>query len=1355
MSSDRIVSWRKSGLLVSLLLCFLLLSLVMPVFQGHAEAAGFFRFDVYGAVSHGQGLVVPSHQKVWRYGTATIYCEAAEGYFLGAIIDNNNPVPVSSPYQIKRVTAEHYVQFYFYRHTYDVNASVPGGHGSVSPTSQEVHVGDNASIDIQPDPGYSTDTIIDNGQSMPISDPYVIQNVTDDHNVSVTFAIERYTVDASVQGGHGTVNPPTQSVAYGGTATIDITPDAGYGIASITDNGQPAPVTDPYRIKNVSADHDVVVTFSASQFTVDASVSGGHGTVDPETQSVGYDATAAIDIYPDAGYHIATISDNGELEAVSNPYVINNVREGHQVEVDFAVDTFDVDASVAGGNGTVNPASQTVAYGDTAQIDITADPGYHIASITDNGSPAPTLDPYFIGNITADHTVVVTFALNQYTVDALVSGGNGTVDPPTQPVLHGGTASIAINPDGGFHTATITDNGVPVPTPLPNPYVINNVTEDHTVVVTFASTDYMVAATVAGHNGSVVPEYQLIAAGGSASIAINPDPGYHIVSVLDNGVPQALVSPYVIDPVNLDHSVVAAFEADEYDVDAFCIGDGSVEPASQTVLNGGTASITINTDPGSHVAAIFDNGVPQAVGPSYAITNVREDHEVLVFINTDIYDVNAIAGDPNGTVDPLTQKVVYDGDARIDITPNAGYHAASIVDNGAPRPVADPYVIEGVSADHNVVVGFAQDSYDIDAAVEGDGGTVTPPTQSVLYGGAAAVDISPDAGRHIETITDNGQLVEPISNPYVITGVQEDHEVVVTFDIDQFNVTAAVAGGHGTVAPPAQTVHYGDAAVVDFVPDEGYYASAILDNGLPMPVSDPYVIEDVEGNHNVVVTFAMREFEVDAAAVDAGGSVSPATQKNLYGSTAAIDIETDPGYDIAYILDNGEFKKITSPYVVADVTTNHDVMVGFKSELSPTWYLAEGSTAHGFSTYVSIENPTTNDLNVDITYMLADGTTAEQQVGLPADSQVTIDPTPVVGAADFSTMVRCVQGETIAVDRTMSWTGPGAPSPEGHNSIGVTSPETSWYLPEGSSAWGFETWTLVQNQNDTPAIVTLTYMPEGGGPVDITRTVEAHSRATYSMSDDIGTADASTRVISDLPVIAERSMYRNERREGHCSIGAVAPSDAVFLAEGSTAWGFSTFVLVQNPNDTEADVTLTFMTPGETVVQDPFTMPANSRRTVKLNDIPEVSNTDLSTMVQADVPIIAERSMYWGAGTPLGEACHDSIGLSSPYPSFCLPDGQTSAGRETWTLVQNPNDEAVQVQLMYLLADGAGASSFITTVPAQSRRTFNMADFVGSGRASVEVTCLTQGRGILVERSMYWNDRGAGTDTIGGFSDFE
>ncbi len=53
-----------------------------------------------------------------------------------------------------------------------------------------------------------------------------------------------------------------EKVAWGGTATIDLVPDPNCFALSITDNGVPKAVADPYIINNVKEPHDVVVTYA-------------------------------------------------------------------------------------------------------------------------------------------------------------------------------------------------------------------------------------------------------------------------------------------------------------------------------------------------------------------------------------------------------------------------------------------------------------------------------------------------------------------------------------------------------------------------------------------------------------------------------------------------------------------------------------------------------------------------------------------------------------------------------------------------------------------------------------------------------------------------------------------------------------------------------------------------------------------------------------------------------------------------------------------------------------------------------------------------------------------------------------
>ena len=424
---------------------------------------------------------------------------------------------------------------------------------------------------------------------------------------------------------------------------------------------------------------------------------------------------------------------------------------------------------------------------------------------------------------------------------------------------------------------------------------------------------------------------------------------------------------------------------------------------------------------------------------------------------------------------------------------------------------------------------------------------------------------------------------------------------------------------------------------------------------------------------------------------------------------------------------------------------------------SATWYLAEGSTAWGFSAYITIENPNNAACTAQMTYMPTGVPNVSEDIGLPANSQTTLSGDHLVqvmgGARDFSTKVTCKEGLSIAVDRTMVWTGPGAKSQEGHSSVGVNAPSNTWYLPEGSTAWGFECWLLIQNPNAQTANCQVTYMIEGEGPRTFTKQVGPNTRQTFDVSKDIGAKDASIKVVSDVPVIPERAMYRNNRREGHESIGTTATATDYFLAEGAIGYasGFTTYVLVQNPQSTPTNVSITYMTQNGSVTGPAFQMPANTRKTIRVNDQLPV-NTDVSTMVHGSQPIIAERAMYWGATSSLGEACHDSIGLDFPHQTFYLPDGQTTGGYETWTLVQNPNPGAVTVQISYLTPSGANNVVFTDEIPAGSRKTYNMADRI-SGRAAIMVRSMDGARPVMVERSMYWNNRGAGTDTIGGFSD--
>jgi peptidoglycan/xylan/chitin deacetylase (PgdA/CDA1 family) len=533
--------------------------------------------------------------------------------------------------------------------------------------------------------------------------------------------------------------------------------------------------------------------------------------------------------------------------------------------------------------------------------------------------------------------------------------------------------------------------------------------------------------------------------------------------------------------------------------------------------------------------------------------------------------------------------------------------------------------------------------------------------------------------------------------------------------------------------------------------DLNLHCQAIQDSGVPSVTTNQAMTE---------LSPYFQQFPVAANVTGGQGKVAPATQNVDFGSDATIEITPDPGNVISSITDNGIQQPVSNPYVAANVRQARTVEVTFAQ---PDWFLAEGSTAWGFNTLINIENPNNTAVTARVTYMTGGGRQARPDITLPPLSQTAINPRDDIGSVDFSTSVECLENRNIAVDRRMSWPSKHGADTGDTSSIGVNAPATTWYLAEGSSNWGFECWLLVQNPNPADTNVRLTYMISGQGPKVVYHTVPAMSRSTFSMANDVGAVDASIQVDSDLPVIPERSMYtdwvppgsgQQVRREGSCSIGTTTPATDYYLAEGSTAHGFTTYVLVENPQTMPADVVMTFMTPTGPLAPAGFKVGPQTRTTIRLNDI--YPNVDLSTQVHGDVPIIAERSMYWGSPVPnSGQAMHDSIGTDAPHMEWYLPDGGTFPGgkSETFTMVQNPNGFDVQVLVTYLPRGGGNTVAFADTVAANSRKTYNMADSLTGTNASVLVQSQTPNGKVIVERSMYFNARWSGTDTIGGYSD--
>ena len=185
-------------------------------------------------------------------------------------------------------------------------------------------------------------------------------------------------------------------------------------------------------VVTMSADMSVTATFNvATIYPVNASVSGGHGTVDPASQQIYDGDSATITMTPDDGYRVATITDNGQPVTLTGAGKAAAAKTGP--------------AASLRKNVPASTAKKTVKSRAKAT-----------ASVKSSAAPKS----YIIDSVITDHTVVVTYETDTYNLTALMAGpGKGTLSATglacsgstcTGTYANGGPVTITATPDADY-----------------------------------------------------------------------------------------------------------------------------------------------------------------------------------------------------------------------------------------------------------------------------------------------------------------------------------------------------------------------------------------------------------------------------------------------------------------------------------------------------------------------------------------------------------------------------------------------------------------------------------------------------------------------------------------------------------------------------------------------------------------------------------------------------------------------------------------------------------------------------------------------------------------------------------------
>ena len=454
------------------------------------------------------------------------------------------------------------------------------------------------------------------------------------------------------------------------------------------------------------------MTFALNQYTITPSA-GPNGTISPSVPTnVSYGGSQLFTFSPSTGYHVDSLYLDGVYSGNPTSYTFTNDTANHTIRVTFAINKYTI-TPTAGPNGSISPSVPTSVNYDGSQLfTFTPSTGYHVDSLYLDGVYSGNPASYTFTNDTANHTIRVTFAINQFTITPS-SGPNGSISPsvPTN-VNYGGSQLFTFTPSTGYHVDSLYLDGVYFGNPAS--YTFTNDTANHTIRVTFAINKYTITPT-AGPNGSISPSVPTsVNYGGSQLFTFTPSTGYHVDSLYLDGVYSGNPASYTFTNDTANHSIRVTFAINQFTLTPSSGPNGSISPSVPTIVNyGGSQLFTFTPSTGYHVDSIYVDGSYAGKTTTYNFTTVTANHTIQVTFAINQYTITPSAG-PNGSISPsVPTSVNYGGSQTFSIHGNTGYYVDSILVDNISKPPDTTYTFTNDTANHTIRVVFAPNTLSI------------------------------------------------------------------------------------------------------------------------------------------------------------------------------------------------------------------------------------------------------------------------------------------------------------------------------------------------------------------------------------------------------------------------------------------------------------------------------------------------------------------------------------------------------------------------------------------------------------------------------------------------------------------
>jgi hypothetical protein len=183
-------------------------------------------------------------------------------------------------------------------------------------------------------------------------------------------------------------------------------------------------------------------------------------------------------------------------------------------------------------------------------------------------------------------------------------------------------------------------------------------------------------------------------------------------------------------------------------------------------------------------------------------------------VTVPVYSITASAGVGGSISPPGTVQITSGGSQSYTITANTGFHVTDLKIDGVSVGALSSYTFTTVTADRTIEAVFAIDMYAITTSVS-TGGTITPSSALVSYGGSQTFNIVANPGYSIDNVLVDGAPWGAITS-YTFPNVTSPHSISATFAANAcMSLPVSLVGSSSYFHPTFQTLGDGYNAASD------------------------------------------------------------------------------------------------------------------------------------------------------------------------------------------------------------------------------------------------------------------------------------------------------------------------------------------------------------------------------------------------------------------------------------------------------------------------------------------------------------------------------------------------------------